>query len=105
MCMHMHMHTGREGAQAPGGWPGATLGGGGCGASNGGRAKAGPGVEKDQLQWGESFEAFCGKILAGRVGQYRFVGSRRAVERPVKLRLRDVFGVLSYMHMRMCMCM
>jgi len=46
MCMHMHMHTGREGAQAPGGWPGATLGGGGGGGGGRGGGGGGGGMRR-----------------------------------------------------------
>ena len=56
--------AGREGAQAPGGWPGDTLGGG-CGASKAVKK----GVKKARATLVEFFEAIYGKILSGRIVQ------------------------------------
>ena len=56
--------AGRGYALAPGGWPGATLGGR-CGASK----AVWPGVEKARLQWGDFSEAIYGQILGDRIAQ------------------------------------
>ena len=56
--------AGRGYALAPGGWPGATLGGR-CGASK----AVWPGVEKARLQWGDFSEAIYGQILGNRIAQ------------------------------------